>query len=85
MYREILALTEEDGDAAAQIPEVDIAVLADLAQQIESLKAQLEDRSTQYMRIAADFENYRKRTPKEKEEIELQVKTKHNYGIATSS
>lgn len=43
-------------------------------QQIDSLKAQVEDRNTQYMRIAADFENYRKRTQKEKEELEQQVK-----------
>ncbi|NMG08675.1 nucleotide exchange factor GrpE [Brasilonema sp. UFV-L1] len=43
-------------------------------QQIESLKAQLEERSTQYMRIAADFENYRKRNQKEKEDLEQQIK-----------
>ncbi|MBE9257749.1 MULTISPECIES: nucleotide exchange factor GrpE [Aphanizomenonaceae] len=67
-------LTEENGNATANHIEVDISVLADLSQQIETLKAQLEDRSTQYMRIAADFENYRKRTAKEKEEIDLQVK-----------
>ncbi len=67
-------LTEEHGDATANPIEVDIAVLAELNQQIETLKTQLEDRSTQYMRIAADFENYRKRTAKEKEEIDLQVK-----------
>ena len=42
--------------------------------QFESLKAQLEERSSQYMRIAADFENYRKRTLKEKEDLELKVK-----------
>ena len=42
--------------------------MAAMTQQIESLKAQVEERSTQYMRIAADFENYRKRTQKEKEE-----------------
>ncbi|MEM9923837.1 MAG: nucleotide exchange factor GrpE [Cyanobacteria bacterium P01_D01_bin.50] len=42
--------------------------------QLESLKAQLDERSSQYMRIAADFENYRKRTRKEKEDLELQVK-----------
>lgn len=67
-------LTEEHDDATANPIEVDIAVLAELNQQIETLKTQLEDRSTQYMRIAADFENYRKRTAKEKEEIDLQVK-----------
>lgn len=65
------ALTLEDGVAAAQITEVDTAALTELAQQIESLKAQLEERSTQYMRIAADFENYRKRTQKEKEDLEV--------------
>ncbi len=42
--------------------------------ELESLKAQLDERSSQYMRIAADFENYRKRTLKEKEDLELQVK-----------
>ncbi|MTJ48768.1 nucleotide exchange factor GrpE [Dolichospermum sp. UHCC 0259] len=67
-------LTEENGNATVNPIEVDVAVLADLSQQVETLKAQLEDRSTQYMRIAADFENYRKRTAKEKEEIDLQVK-----------
>lgn len=64
----------EDGVAATEKTEVETAVLADLNQQIESLKGQLEERSTQYMRIAADFENYRKRTSKEKEDLELQVK-----------
>lgn len=48
--------------------------LAEMTQQIESLKAQLEERNTQYMRIGADFENYRKRTSKEKEELDLLVK-----------
>lgn len=42
--------------------------------QLESLKAQLDERSSQYMRIAADFENYRKRTLKEKDDLEIQVK-----------
>ncbi|NJM73548.1 MAG: nucleotide exchange factor GrpE [Scytonema sp. RU_4_4] len=47
---------------------------AALHQQNESLKAQVEERSTQYMRIAADFENYRKRNQKEKEDLEQQIK-----------
>ncbi len=50
------------------------ATVSALTQDIESLKAQLEDRSSQYMRIAADFENFRKRTQKEKEDQEQQVK-----------
>jgi len=50
------------------------ATISALSQDIEGLKAQLEDRTGQYMRIAADFENFRKRTQKEKEEQEQQVK-----------
>ncbi|PMB52950.1 nucleotide exchange factor GrpE [Fischerella thermalis CCMEE 5201] len=64
--------TQENGVAATQT--VDTAGLAQMSQQIESLKAQLEERSSQYMRIAADFENYRKRTIKEKEDLEAQAK-----------
>jgi molecular chaperone GrpE len=50
------------------------AGLSALTEQIESLKAQLEERTGQYMRIAADFDNFRKRTQKEKEDLEQQVK-----------
>jgi molecular chaperone GrpE len=67
-------LTEESGNNAAPTTEVDLAAITTLTQQVESLKAQLEERSSQYMRIAADFENYRKRTQKEKEDLETQVK-----------
>ncbi|MDX2099609.1 MAG: nucleotide exchange factor GrpE [Leptolyngbyaceae cyanobacterium bins.59] len=42
--------------------------------EITSLKNQLEERTSQYMRIAADFENFRKRTQKEKEELDQQIK-----------
>jgi len=64
-------LNQPNGVAATEKTEVETT---ELAQQIESLKAQLEERSTQYMRIAADFENYRKRTSKEKEDLEVLVK-----------
>lgn len=50
------------------------AVVSELEVQMTSLKAQLEDRTSQYMRIAADFENYRKRTSKEREDQEVQIK-----------
>ncbi|MEA5581520.1 nucleotide exchange factor GrpE [Nodularia harveyana UHCC-0300] len=64
----------ENGAAATDNNEKATAALAELTQEIESLKVQLEERNTQYMRIGADFENYRKRTSKEKEELDLQVK-----------
>lgn len=53
----------------------------ELTQSIDTLKAQLNDRSAQVeeltnqqKRLAADFENYRRRTAKEKEDLEVQVK-----------
>ncbi len=50
-------------------------VAPELTQQVNALKTALEERSSQYMRIAADFENFRKRTAKEKEDLEQQVKS----------
>ncbi len=64
----------ENAPVAGGTTEVDAAALADVARQIDTLKAQLEERNNQYVRIAADFENFRKRNQKEKEELEQQVK-----------
>ncbi|MFB2897137.1 nucleotide exchange factor GrpE [Aerosakkonemataceae cyanobacterium BLCC-F50] len=50
------------------------AEIAALEQQVALLKTQLEERTSQYMRIAADFDNFRKRSQKEKEELDQQVK-----------
>jgi molecular chaperone GrpE len=59
----------------------DLAALDSLRQDNEALKAQVEDITqqfdalkTQSMRMAADFDNFRKRTAKEKEELEQQLK-----------
>jgi len=46
----------------------------ELLQENAALRAQLEDRTSQFMRIAADFDNFRKRTQKEREDLELQIK-----------
>lgn len=65
----------ENAATPAVAPEADYqAALSELATQVESLKAALEERSNQYMRMGADFENFRKRTQKEKEDLEQQVK-----------
>ncbi|NEN91885.1 MAG: nucleotide exchange factor GrpE [Okeania sp. SIO3H1] len=45
-----------------------------LQTQVETTKVQLEEKDTQYKRLAADFENFRKRTQKEKEELDVQAK-----------
>jgi molecular chaperone GrpE len=49
-------------------------VVTHLATEVESLRLQVEERTGQYMRIAADFDNFRKRTEREKSELELRVK-----------
>jgi molecular chaperone GrpE len=40
----------------------------------EALKAEAEERQGQYLRMAADFENFRRRSQKEKEDLEVHVK-----------
>lgn len=40
----------------------------------QAFTAQIEDLKSQYARLAADFDNFRKRTQKEKEELDLQAK-----------
>jgi molecular chaperone GrpE len=50
------------------------AALEELAQEVESLRTQVEDRTNQYVRIAADFDNFRRRAQKEKEELEDKIK-----------
>jgi len=72
------ASTASEGSAPAENSEngreASSELVADLERQIAALKAQLEERTSQSMRIAADFENYRKRTSKEKEDLETQIK-----------
>lgn len=64
----------DDSTGATQSTTAQSNVATPGTAQLESLKAQLDERVSQYMRIAADFENYRKRTLKEKEDLELKVK-----------
>ncbi|NEQ65562.1 MAG: nucleotide exchange factor GrpE [Symploca sp. SIO2D2] len=63
------------------LEKADTAEVEALTQEKEALKSQLEDLSQQYdslkgqsVRMAADFENFRKRTGKEKEELEQHIK-----------
>lgn len=58
-----------------QTEEADSSVVIEaLFQENERLRGQIEEHKNQYARLAADFENYRRRTQKEKEELELIVK-----------
>lgn len=49
-------------------------ILSEKEEEIKLLKSQLEERTNQCVRIAADFDNYRKRTQRERDDLELQVK-----------
>lgn len=58
-----------------------VSIVEALQSEVEGLKQQLSDRDrqidlykNQYARIAADFDNFRKRTQKEKEDLEHRVK-----------
>lgn len=50
------------------------SIIQDLRRDLEGVKQQLEERSNQYARLCADFENFRKRTSKERDELEDRVK-----------
>jgi len=69
---EVETAVEDPGSSTKS--SVDQEALVQLAQQAESLRAQLEERENQYRRIAADFDNFRKRVQKEKEDLDQQAK-----------
>lgn len=53
----------------------------ELQQQVNQLQAQLEDRTGQFTRLTADFDNFRKRTATERENLETQVKCNTISGL----
>lgn len=70
----------EQNNASEASPEV---IMANLEQEIAALQLQLNEQTQQaeankkrYISLAAEFDNFRKRTQKEKEELEIQVKCK---------
>jgi molecular chaperone GrpE len=74
---------DSGASAAPETPPVNVEAETDpkSASDLQSLTAQLAEVSnqrdafqSQYLRIAADFDNFRKRSSKEKEEIELRTK-----------
>ena len=57
---------EADAAAEAEAPDEDAAALK---AQVESLKAAFEEKDNRVKRLQADFENFRRRTSKEREEL----------------
>jgi molecular chaperone GrpE len=71
------ASTEPQVEVVAESPSGEASALVDeLNQKVATLEQQLEEWTNHCKRIAADFENFRKRTQKEKEELEQQIKCK---------
>ncbi|NEQ97262.1 MAG: nucleotide exchange factor GrpE [Cyanothece sp. SIO2G6] len=63
-------LAEEDENEATEESHEGIAILQG---QIATIQAELDERNSQYKRIAADFENFRRRTQREKSDLETQT------------
>lgn len=64
----------EPSEPEATVPEALLIELATKEAEIESLTNQFKEVTNQSVRIAADFDNFRKRTHKEKEEMEQRIK-----------
>ncbi|MGF1589383.1 MAG: nucleotide exchange factor GrpE [Pleurocapsa sp.] len=78
---EIDSETINSDEVAGQAADENEAIFAAFQQENAHLKQLLDEKSqqadlskAQYARLAADFENFRRRTVKEKENLELQVK-----------
>ncbi len=65
-----MAIGSEGADGAVVLP----SDMDSLTAQITELTEQRDAAQQQYIRIAADFDNFRKRNAKEKEELEIRVK-----------
>jgi molecular chaperone GrpE len=74
------ATTETPASAQAAEQLKATQTIAALTQEVESLKQQLEQQTDglkkRYISLAAEFDNFRKRTQKEKEDLETEVKCK---------
>ena len=72
--QEVLEEQAEETAEAAQEPEAQAEVPDPLLTELESLKDQVAQQEDKYLRLAAEYDNYRKRTAKEKESIWTEVK-----------
>lgn len=61
----------EAGKEASQESEAPLTEEEKLAQELEKANEQLEEQKDKYLRLSAEFDNYRKRTMKEKAELIL--------------
>ena len=62
---------DENGEETTEKEEVALTEEEKLAQELEKANAEIEDQKDKYLRLSAEFDNYRKRTMKEKAELIL--------------
>ena len=67
--QEVLEEQAEQTAEAAQEPEAQAEAPDPLLTELESLKDQVAQQEDKYLRLAAEYDNYRKRTAKEKETL----------------
>ena len=65
------AVQDENGEETTEKEEVVLTEEEKLAQELEKANAEIEDQKDKYLRLSAEFDNYRKRTMKEKAELIL--------------
>ena len=65
------AVQDENGEETTEKEEVALPEEEKLAQELEKANAEIEDQKDKYLRLSAEFDNYRKRTMKEKAELIL--------------
>ena len=65
------AVQDENGEETTEKEEVALSEEEKLAQELEKANAEIEDQKDKYLRLSAEFDNYRKRTMKEKAELIL--------------
>jgi molecular chaperone GrpE len=71
---EVAAEQTPAAEAAAESPAVDPEQrVRELEAQLEALKAEHETVRSQYMRIAADFDNFRKRQSRDQDDLRVQI------------
>ncbi len=71
---EVAAEQAPAAEAAAESPAADPEQrVRELEGQLEALKAEHESLRSQYMRIAADFDNFRKRQARDNDDLRLQI------------
>jgi molecular chaperone GrpE len=80
---EVQEKTETESESIVSDDSVNGKIREDLQQEISKLKRQLTEQreqnqaeKSQYLRLVADFENFRRRTAKEKEDLEQKIKQK---------